>query len=653
MTGRNQGDNLDHPQAVRPADLPAAAGIFLLALGVRLLYLRQSAAFPTFHLPVVDSLAYDRAARALAGGAIDNQFFWQSPLYPLFLSAVYFLKGTATTAKLLQAGLGALTAVLAWLLGRLAGGRGVGLMAGAATALYGPLVFFEGELLSAGWEAFWSVGLVLLAMACRRSSSTAVFPVFGAAGGLAVLTRPTFFPFFLAAGLWALSRPGGAAGRRRRRWPAAAMAAAFLAAVLPAALLCRAVTGRFTFMPAAGGINAYIGNNPDLCATLTARPGFAWNRLNRLPTDNGAGGFWAGSDWFYREAARLAIGRPRAFAAGLASKALRFINARELPRNLDIYLFRRWSRLLAVLVWKVGPFGFPFGALLPLAVIGIVFGRRRLPAPMGLFLALCPAAIVIVFVAARYRAALAPVLAVAAALGAASLAAMIRRRQGPRLAFALGLGAATIIAATLPAPFCEEKLDWEADLCNSLGVSADRGGGLDEALAWFRAAARRRPGMFDAYNNAGAALARRGRFSEAAKEFTRALEIMPGAEEALNNKGYALAGLGRYDEAEACYREALAAAPRYAPALNNLGNALAAVGRPAEAAEMFRRAVRIEPDYAHAHFNLAETLAQSGSWEEAAAAYRAVLRLRPRDGEARLGLEEAAGRLGKAPASGK
>ena len=40
-------------------------------------------------------------------------------------------------------------------------------------------------------------------------------------------------------------------------------------------------------------------------------------------------------------------------------------------------LFGEWSSLMRVLTWKVGGFGFPFGIVLPFAVVGLVYYWRR------------------------------------------------------------------------------------------------------------------------------------------------------------------------------------------------------------------------------------------------------------------------------------
>ena len=90
--------------------------------------------------------------------------------------------------------------------------------------------------------------------------------------------------------------------------------------------------------------------------------------------------------------------------------------ATEIPRNQEIYPARAWSPVLRALLWKVPGLAFPFGLLLPLAVVGLVAAWRRAPilAASVVLLGLTVAAF---FVTARYRAPLIPLLALFAAAG--------------------------------------------------------------------------------------------------------------------------------------------------------------------------------------------------------------------------------------------
>lgn len=114
--------------------LAVAGGLALVALVLRLAYLDQAERHPLFLVPV------EAETQAL--------------LYAHFLAA---LDADAPRARLVQAVLSALSCGLLWLVGRAVFGPAIGLVAGAAAALYGPMIYFAGELSSATAVVFFSL----------------------------------------------------------------------------------------------------------------------------------------------------------------------------------------------------------------------------------------------------------------------------------------------------------------------------------------------------------------------------------------------------------------------------------------------------------------------------------------------------------------
>ena len=184
----------------------AALVIFALALAVRLVYLGEIAKSPTYHVPIIDSASYDQHARLLVEkGVFYERFFWQGFFYPFFLAAVYlFTGGSILWARLIQILLGSLLCVLVYRLGAKLFGRRAGIVAGATAAFYGPLIFYDAELLDTGFSALWAVVLVLLVLRARDAKDLPSAALAGVCGGLAVVTRATFLPYFVVACVWLL-----------------------------------------------------------------------------------------------------------------------------------------------------------------------------------------------------------------------------------------------------------------------------------------------------------------------------------------------------------------------------------------------------------------------------------------------------------------
>ena len=570
--------------------------IFCTALLVRVFALIDSADNPGFTLPTTDAGTYDMVARDLSqSGSVDDHLFWQAMLYPLQLSLVYALSGgSIVAAKAVQAVIGALTCCLVFLIAARRLGRGAGLLAAAITAGYGPLILFEGELLAAGSAAFWTAALIYLFDETEHRKAVWLWPVVGVISALATLMRPTFLPFVVAISAWQLVRRW-----RQTEWRQAGIALllgvlTFTAVALPVVLWNGNVTGRYAFLPASGSVNFHLGNNPEVCETLSVRPGFAWERLMAQPAEHGVSGPGANSRYFTGEVLRYLQDDPVGFATGLGRKFLQLISAREIPRNLDVYLWSRWSDLNAMLTWKLGGFGFPFGLLLPMAVLGMIYRGRRLGMPLMSFVVLYGASIVLVFVTARYRVPMIPALAIVASAGVLAAREAVQQRQWPRIGVMALVVAGTVSLATLPGPFCEEQQNMEADFYGALGTAQFSRDRFDEAYRSFSRALDADPTQAQTHYNFGLSAQLRGELSRAVKHYRKAIRLEPGYAAARSNLATLLAHGGNNDEAIFQYRESIRYNPLFTESYRNLIKILIYTNQAREALALSDRLVAME-----------------------------------------------------------
>lgn len=581
------------------SELWISAAIFGVALLVRLVHLYQHARNPTFDHPIVDSQLYDETARALVrGGQMGFGFFWQPFFYPLALSAVYAVSGCSLlAARVVQLVVGALTCVLTYHLGRRVFDRKTGIVAGLTTAFYGPLVFFESELIGAGWAAFWSVILMLVLLwATERRTAAACFCA-GLCAAISITVRPAFLPFVLVAGVYLLV----VLIRQRKSWATllgrtGLALIGFALAALPIAAKSKAAAGCFSMLPASGGLNLYIGNNPDRDYTLTVRPGDEWMELQNEAVHAGQHTPLARSRFFSSKVRRYVIEQPLAFAGGLAHKAVQFLNGREVPRNIDVYVFREWSSVLSLLVWKWNGFGFPWTLLLALAVIGLGLQRARVPLLMKLFVLLYPAAVVLVFVAGRYRVPVVPVCAVLAAAGAVEIARLTRAAKWRSLGLAGGLGLIVVVLTSLPGPAPEERIDYGAEMYVLLadGVHEED---PQQAIAWYQEALRRDARSQRAHSHLAAVLAEHGDPQQALSHFEPALDDPRGSPLSRAFVHYerakALAALGDRERALADLDRAIELHPRFGRALIRRGRLHRELGQSGEARRDWQRALDV------------------------------------------------------------
>ncbi|MFH1038623.1 MAG: tetratricopeptide repeat protein [PVC group bacterium] len=137
----------------------------------------------------------------------------------------------------------------------------------------------------------------------------------------------------------------------------------------------------------------------------------------------------------------------------------------------------------------------------------------------------------------------------------------------------------------------------EAVYHNDLGVLLEREGDLDGALAQYRIARQKDPGLVFAYINAGNVLVKMNQLTEAEQLYRQALEQEPDQPQALNNLAWVLLLRGRSPaDAIALLKRAIDVdrENRYLY-LDSLGWALYRDGRGEEARETLTRALEETP----------------------------------------------------------
>lgn len=620
-------------ETVRAFPVKAGAVIFLCALAIRLLFLWDISDAPTFDVPVVDSFVYHEAAASLAKGeGFQSSFFFQPFLYPAFLSVIYSLLGVSViVAKLVQALLGALTCLLVWHLGRKVFGNATGIIAGLIVALYGPLLFFESELLATGLASLGMVVLVLLFMAARTSESMIRFFVLGLCCALCTITRPTFLLVALAGMVWLLVVRRGSKPMRVGLLPLFGIA--LLGFLIPAsivAFITREHTGHLTFLPSSGGINFYLGNNENYAETVNARMGSDWSELLRLPElENVEDDDQSRNRFFQQRTMDYATSQPGAFLAGMGRKTLQIVSGREIPRNVDVYLFTSWSWMLRSLLWKIGGFGFPFGLLFPFAVLGCFLFFRKIPVPIWLSLVIYGLSVVAVFVTARYRIPLVPLLSVLAAAGITGLLQMVRRREMKRIGLSGALLAVAILISSIPGPFVAERMDYEPELYCCIGDSLRRSGKPDEALQQFEEAVRLAPDHAEAQADLAQLYAAGGRIDEAIEACRAALKSKPNMLRALSNLSSLLSDKGDHEEAIEVCRKGLEIRPRDPALLFNMAKALAGRGDGRAAREQLEKALNADPENVPALFEMARIHEREGRVIDAVRLFEKAAALEP------------------------
>ena len=646
---------------------PGLAVVFALAFAVRAANVAAIGSTPFAGLLIGDARAYDRWAQTIAAGDwIGKETFYQAPLYPYALGALYTAVGRdPMTIRWVQAVLGALACVLLALAGRRWLSARAGLVAGFVLALYPPAIFFDGIVQKSALDNLLLCALLSVLGAYAASGRAWLLPSAGAVLGLFALTRENALVFAVVIAVWLPFHLAGRPGRARAA--ATLLFVAGLALVLvPVGLRNLAVGGGFLITTSQSGTNFYIGNHEGANGRyIPIRPGHetpdhertdatevAEHALGRALTPGEVSSYW------WSRALSWIETHPGDWLVLLGKKVLLTWNRAEIPDTESLEIYREYSPVLNALAAVFG-----FGVLLTLAAPGMIIAWRAAPRatpfvspvrPTLLYLMLFvfSGAVAAFYLFGRYRFPMVPILTLFAAEalveGFDAACASVRNRSAaparsdaspPRSedgrlrpqrrgagAVLAAAGAGALLACLPPiVPSASSRRLGYVNL--GIGFAEDRS--YESAVTFCRKAIELAPRVPKAHYNLAKALYALGRSEEAVTELETTLRLDPRDADAHDELGVLLTKRGDLPGAERHFQEAHRIDPSRSTTLANLGSSALGQGRAAEAAEWYRKAIELAPGAASSHYYLAVALTELGRKEVAAAELAAALRLDP------------------------
>jgi len=422
-------------------DVAAGGAVFAVALAARVLYVYQIHRAGLGSYLRLDSLYYHDWAVRIAGGAwVGTEVFEMSPLYAYILAVFYKVLGQgALGPQILQACLGASVCGLLVTAGRRLFGKSAGVIAGAAFALYGPALFYDGQVMKTSLEvSFTSLMALCLLSAARPDGGFRRGRIFagGALLGLTALMRENILLAAPLLAIWLLWP------RRGRPLAQGAISAAILAAgaaviILPVTARNILVAREPVLITSLGGENFYTGNNEQASGRYTPPPFVrpdprfehedfrqeAARRAGRPLTRREVSSFWL------REGLRFVLADPVRYAWLVWDKLVVFCNDFERPDNFSYDDFKEFSPLLRAPLLH-------FAWVAPLGILGIALSRRSfaqlLPVHITLFTFVASA--LIFFTQSRYRMPSVPLLCLFAGHAVVELFRAAKEKKVPMLA---------------------------------------------------------------------------------------------------------------------------------------------------------------------------------------------------------------------------
>jgi tetratricopeptide (TPR) repeat protein len=578
----------DRIRKLWPDSLGPVHFLFAAVFLFRLIVLLRLTASPLLLPSGSDMQFYDDwAKQILHGHWTDHQAFYGLPLYPFLLAILYRIFGYSPFVPgLFQAGFDAGTAALIYkiavrLLMRDANGSPraanvAGILAAAGWCFFVPEQAYAAVLMPTAvatfvfWLLVWQVVRTEVAPSSLRCCGYGLLLGFAAMGVAAILF---LLPLLMAAIII-----------REARMAARAQAVALLlVGVLLGTAPCWVhncfVARDPVFLSAHGGINFWLGNNPE--ATGYPRfPGLhagqgqmlrdsidqAEAAVGRVLKRSEVSRYWSAKARDYISA------NPGPWLKLLARKAANFWNAFEYD-DLGVIVNLRDHRILFP--------GLHFGLIAVLGLAGAIVSWRAFPnsrwvaaAVVLQFVAILP-----VFVTERYRLAVVPGLLVFAVLGLHRLWTSLSTANYGEVAMQLGVAALGALIVAIP---------------------------RHDSSLW----------ALDAYN-AGRLALETNNLVAAEHYLQRAHDLVPNNAET----NFALGNL-RFSQDNAAaardfYETTVRIDGKHKGALNNLGVLALNQNDPPRAIDFFQRALSLEPRNPKTHYLLAKALALAGNRDQA------------------------------------
>ena len=602
--------------------------VFVLALGLRVGYVREHhevLGLDVSRLSQTDNFVFAQWARTIADGdwlcrqqphawhlwtrdvaPQERNLEWyggeatfhQSPLYPYFVAAVYVVAGRDhEMVGYAQALLGALTCLLTYLLALRLVSLRAGILAGMLLAFCGPYYFYDAFVLRDGLMALM---VVVLALALERAvgrGRARDWLLAGAALGLFTLAKETgtaLLGLTLLGTCWALRREPG------RALATGALVLAGWLAVLSPALVRNHELDVPLFKLSTRGPEVLVAGN------ARGQDGVSWSPPTELMRD-----ILVESNFGLVESGLLTLASHRAdplgFLALVGNKTRAYFNGYEVPNNVNFYLHRSHLTTLELGFVSVTFLG-------PAALLGLLLAwprRRRLAVPYLLFGAIS-LSVIALYILARFRLQVFPLLAFFSALSLDWAWEAWRARRRAALVLAGGLFGLLVwwCWPSEPDPYEDfrkytaimlmhlkvEDVDQAHRYRDELETALNEWDGeqkpallarlaeLGGAFEHFEAAAALPEHSAERHLELGQAyvgllgVTKRAEQVEMAnlarRHYKRALELRPGVAGALHGLARIEAALGDQKQAIALYRQQLASHPRYGPSHRELGTIL-------------------------------------------------------------------------------
>jgi len=658
--------------------------IFLAAFLLRLIYLIQFQSNPSFEYPMVDELWHLNWAKEIFSESFwGDEAYFRGPLYPYFLAFIYKIAGSSIFwTRLIQSLIGSCSAILVYAIGFKLFSKQIGIMAGFAYTAYGTIIFYETMLLIPVLYIFLLLASFYYLILIKDQTEIRAWIQAGICLGLAAVARPNILLLTPLIMLWIYFGFRKLANSKKLIIPLVYFLG-ILIPVLSVTVRNYVVTGEVILISSQGGVNLYIGNNPDTEGLTMLMPevrldeSISWSQFagaTRSAAESETGTKLTASEessFWTTKAIDFIIKNPGKFISITFKKLVYFLVGFENSDNADIYYSRNYSSLFSILLWQ-SPLYFPFGLIFPLAIIGVIsqWNRRRELALLFIMIVGYIPTVILFLVTARHRLPVIPFMLLFSSAGAYALFLFYKSKNWKKLLIYLSIFATFLLLSNrtyfdigfqnLSQIHFNQALTYERQndllsakseyiealksnpysptILNNLGYIYYRLRINDSALVYYQKAIGSDPDFSDAYNNAGLVFQVKGDLISAEKFFKKALNISPDSYTAFINLGNLYLSQNDLVKAEFTFLQAKETAPDKGQAYFRLGSLYSRQKAYAKAEEMFETGARLDEMSASDYVNWGNNFLGNQNPQQAVVLYKKAIEMDPTFAQAYMNL---------------
>jgi len=565
--------------------------IFILAFGIRFIYLLGIKRLPLFEFPFADALYnLDWAKEIVSGKLWAKAPFFRAPLYPFFLSLLIKIFGEDLyVLRIVQMLIGSASCVLIFLTARKIFNSKVAFLSSIFACLYAPLIYFDLEFLDTFFIIFLDLLLIYLLLFNLKKPASLKLLLSGIILGLSAIARPNILLFAIFVPVWLFFYFWKEAGLKKVITLILFFAIGLFLVVLPVTLVNYFAGKDSALISWQGGINFYLGNNPQASGYKAVAPGIrtTWygiyydgiNLAEKLSDRKLK--LSETSDFWFKQGFKFILGKPFIALKLYLKKIGLFLGGYEISENPNIYFY--WSHpdnLLKPLLWKKF-ISFPGGILLPLAWLGILLAIKewkRLSLVLG-FIITYMLSVILFFVNTRFRIPVIPFLLIFSAFAIFKIIEQKDVRKKTALIFVsiLLIILGNIDLTTQMAPVYEAQFHYIL----------------------------------------GNAYLKENSFQKAEEEFTESIQISEDQPRGFTGLGVIRYMQGRYPEAESLLKKALLVDSTEVFAYRYLGDIYAGRREFLKALQEYQMALALNPEYGEAYFGAGYVYANLGDLKKA------------------------------------